>query len=477
LKTSSSKKIKWGNQMAKKLLIKCSRIVSVDPKIGDLKDAHILIEDDKIIEIAPTIDVQADEVLDASDLIVMPGLINAHLHTWQTGTKSMGSEWIGADYHKNMHANMATHFTAEDTFLGNVTGALNQIDNGTTTILDWCHNLRDLEMAERAVDGLEEAKIRAVFGHGTAKPPATEGELPYTHVPHPRERVEHLRKMRLSSNDSLVTLAMAIIGPDFGCFDVAVKDLQLARELDLLSTTHVWNGYNKNLPEAEQVKDSYLKLGEMGLLGPDHNIVHGCYLPEDQIRYVVDKGCSVTATVMCEMHGHGAFPLTWVVRDMGAMPSIGTDTNTLVAEDMFSELRGALFALRFQISQQARLDGNYPLKAMSVNSREAIEWATIGGAKALRMEDKIGSLTPGKKADIVMLRANDPNLYPVHDPIFAITDWATGANVEHVLIDGEFRKRDGKRVYPEHKYKKLRQDLMASADRLMKESNYRPSAA
>jgi cytosine/adenosine deaminase-related metal-dependent hydrolase len=76
-----------------------------------------------------------------------------------------------------------------------------------------------------------------------------------------------------------------------------------------------------------------------------------------------------------------------------------------------------------------------------------------------------------------MLRANDPNLYPVHDPIFAITDWATGANVEHVLIDGEFRKRDGKRVYPEHKYKKLRQDLMASADRLMKESNYRPSAA
>ena len=215
----------------------------------------------------------------------------------------------------------------------------------------------------------------------------------------------------------------------------------------------------------------------MDLLGPNHNIVHGCYLPENQIRYVIDQGCSVTSTVMCEMHGHGAFPLMKVVRDMGAMPSIATDTNTLVAEDMFGEIRGALFALRFQISQQARFDGNYPLETMSVNSREALEWATMGGAKALRLDDKIGSLTPGKKADIIMLRASDTNLYPVHEPVFAITDLATGANVENVMIDGEFRKRDGKRLYSQTNYKKLRNNILASADRLMKESNHRPSAA
>ena len=463
--------------MVKRLLIDCGWIVSVDPAIGDLKDAKILIVDDKIVEIGVNIEVEADESIDASDLIVMPGLINAHLHTWQTGTKSIGSEWVSPDYHKNMHSNMATRFTAEDTYLGNLMGALNQIDNGTTTILDWCHNLRDLEMAERAIDGLEESGIRAVFGHGTAKPPAGEGEVPYTHVPHPRDRLEHLRNTRLSNDDALVTLAMAILGPDFGSFGVAVKDLQLAKELNLLSTAHVWNGYNKNLPENEHVKDAHIRLGEMGLLGPNHNIVHGCYLPENQIRYVVDQGCSVTSTVMCEMHGHGAFPLMWVVRDMGAMPSIATDTNTLVAEDMFGEIRGALFALRFQISQQARFDGDYPLKTMSVNSREALEWATIGGAKALRLDDKIGSLTPGKKADIIMLRASDTNLYPVHEPVFAITDLATGANVENVMIDGEFRKRAGKRLYAKTNYKKLRSDISASANRLMEESNYRPSAA
>ena len=114
---------------------------------------------------------------------------------------------------------------------------------------------------------------------------------------------------------------------------------------------------------------------------------------------------------------------------------------------------------------------------MSVNSREALEWATIGGAKALRLDDKIGSLTPGKKADIIMLRASDTNLYPVHEPVFAITDLATGANVENVMIDGEFRKRAGKRLYAKTKYKKLRSDISASANRLMEESNYRPSAA
>ena len=114
---------------------------------------------------------------------------------------------------------------------------------------------------------------------------------------------------------------------------------------------------------------------------------------------------------------------------------------------------------------------------MPVNSREALEWATLGNAKALLLDNKIGSLTPGKKADIIMLRANDTNLYPVHEPVFAITDLANGSNVENVIIDGEFRKRHVKRLYPKKSYEKLRRDLLVSANRLMEESNYHPSAA
>ena len=463
--------------MTKKLLIKCGWLISMDPAIGDLADAEILIQNDKILEVGTNLGADADEVLDAGDLIVMPGLINAHLHTWQTALKLVGSEWVSPDYHKNMHANMATKFTAEDTYVGNLFGALNQIDNGTTTIFDWCHNLRDLEMAERAVDGLEEAEIRAVFGHGTAKPPVTEGEIPFTHVPHPRDRVEYLRNNRLSDDDGLVTLAMAILGPEFGSFEVAIDDMTLARELDLLSSAHVWNGYNRNLPQVEQIKDAYLQLGKRGLLGPDHNIVHGNYMVDDQVRYVIDQGCTVTSTVMCEMHGHGAHSLHGTVRAMGQVPSIGTDTTVLVSEDMFGEMRGALFALRFQISHEARTKGDYPLNKIPVASREALEWATVGGAKALGLDNKIGSLTPGKKADIVMLRANDQNLYPVHDPVYAVVELAHGHNVEHVMIDGQFKKRNGQLLYPKAKQGALRQKVAASANRLMDEAGYRPKAA
>lgn len=463
--------------MSKKVLIKCGWLVSMDPTIGDLSDAEILVQDDKILEVGANLGADSDEVVDASDLIVLPGLINAHLHTWQTGLKLVGSEWVSPDYHKNMHANMATKFTAEDTYVGNLFGALNQIDNGTTTIMDWCHNLRDLEMAERAVDGLEEAGIRAVFGHGTAKPPTTDGDIPFTHIPHPRDRVEYLRKNRLTSDDRLVTLALAILGPEFGSFEVAVNDMKLARELDLLSSAHVWNGYNRNLPEEEQIKDAYMQLGNMGLLGPDHNIVHGNYMADEQIRYIIDQGCTITSTVMCEMHGHGAYPLHGIVREMGHTPSIGTDTTVLVAEDMFGEMRGSLFALRFQISHEARTKGDYPLKQIPVGSREALEWATIGGAKALRLDDKIGSLTPGKKADIVMLRASDQNLYPVHDPVYAIVELANGYNVQNVMIDGQFKKRDGQLLYPKGNQDALRQKVTASANRLMDEAGYRPKAA
>lgn len=463
--------------MAKKLLIKCGWLVSMDPTIGDLSDAEILIQNDQIVAVGTNLGADADEVIDASDLIVMPGLVNAHLHTWQTGLKLVGSEWVSPDYHKNMHANMATKFTAEDTYVGNLFGALNQIDNGTTTIMDWCHNLRDLEMAERAVDGLAEAEIRAVFGHGTAKPPTAEGEIPFTHVPHPRDRIEYLRTERLSSDDGLITLAMAILGPEFGSFDVAVADMKMARELDLLSSAHVWNGYNRNLPKDEQIEDAYLQLGKLGLLGPDHNIVHGNYMPDEHIRFVIDQGCTITSTVMCEMHGHGAYSLHGIVREKGQVPSIGTDTTVLVSEDMFGEMRGSLFALRFQISHEARAKGTYPLKQIPVASREALEWATLGGAKALRLEDKIGSLTPGKKADIVMLRANDPNLYPVHDPVYAIVELANGHNVENVMINGQFKKRNGELLYPKTKQTALRQKVAASANRLMDEAGYRPKAA
>lgn len=456
----------------KRTLIECGWLVTMDDAIGDHRRARVLVEGNRIVAAGQGITADADEVIDASDMIVMPGLINAHLHTWQTGLRAIGSEWLGPDYHKNIHANLATHYGPEDNYLGNLVGALAQIDGGVTTVLDWCHNLTSLEHAERSVDGLEASGIRAVFAHGTAKPPTRPGEVPYTHVPHPRDRIEALRKSRFASDDRLVTLAMAILGPHWGTYEVAEQDLRLARELGLLSTSHATRKI------ADQVAPGgYRRLVEAGLIGPDHNLVHGNYIEDDELRPLVEAGASVTATVLVELHGHAADPVTLRVRAFGGLPSIGIDVEPIVTGEMFREMQAALLHARWAALRDNAAAGRPPLQVMPVKSREALLWATIGNARAIGLEDQIGSITPGKKADLVMLRASDLNLFPVHDPLLSITDQAHAGNVDTVMIDGVIRKRGGRRVFPDDVLARRRAELVTSVERVMRAGGFVLKAA
>ncbi|MBR1222494.1 amidohydrolase family protein [Bradyrhizobium sp. U87765 SZCCT0131] len=456
----------------KRTLIECGWLVTMDDAIGDHRRARVLVEGNRIVAAGQGITADADEVIDASDMIVMPGLINAHLHTWQTGLRAIGSEWLGPDYHKNIHANLATHYGPEDNYLGNLVGALAQIDGGVTTVLDWCHNLTSLEHAERSVDGLEASGIRAVFAHGTAKPPTRPGEVPYTHVPHPRDRIEALRKSRFASDDRLVTLAMAILGPHWGTYEVAEQDLRLARELGLLSTSHATRKI------ADQVAPGgYKRLVEAGLIGPDHNLVHGNYIEDEELKPLVEAGASVTATVLVELHGHAADPVTLRVRAFGGLPSIGIDVEPIVTGEMFREMQAALLHARWAALRENAAAGRPPLQVMPVRSREALLWATIGNARAIGLEDQIGSITPGKKADLVMLRASDLNLFPVHDPLLSITDQAHAGNVDTVMIDGVVRKQGGRRVFPDDVLARRRAELVTSVERVMRAGGFVLKAA
>lgn len=446
-------------------LIKAGWVVSLDSRIGDLEAGDILIEDDKIIDVGHGIDAEDAEIVDAKGMIVMPGLVNAHIHLWQSGFRGMGVEWVGADYFRDMHGNMATHFTAEDYYLGTLAGAVKQLNTGVTTVFEWSHGLRDLEMAERAVDALEESGIRAVFGHGTAKPPNKPGETPHSHIPHPRDRVDALRGGRLGSDDNLVTLALAILGAEYATWDVAVKDHELARELDLLCSAHVWSCFN---PAPGEPDAPYPELARMGLMGPKHNLVHANFITDDHLKAVLDTGSSISSTVMVETRGHWEEPLTGRVRDLGHMPSLGNDTAMLVSDDFWTEMKAALICLRHREQHQNR--GKPAFTSAAVRSREALEWATIGGAKALCMDHKIGSLTPGKQADLVLLNAGGVNLAPIMDPLFSITDQASAADVDSVMIAGEFKKRDGHLVTDQAVLAQKLEALEASAHRILRVS-------
>src|SRR5688572_25150089 len=148
-----------------RILIRNATLVSMDPKIGNPQNADALIDGEKIAAIGNNLTADHAAVIDGSHSIVIPGMVNAHIHTWEFPLRGIGAGWVSSrDYHGNMHQNLATRYTAHDVYLGNLLGALNQIHHGTTTIMDWCHILKDAEMTDAAIDALAESGIRAVFG-------------------------------------------------------------------------------------------------------------------------------------------------------------------------------------------------------------------------------------------------------------------------------------------------------------------------
>jgi cytosine/adenosine deaminase-related metal-dependent hydrolase len=431
--------------------------VTLDDQLGDLGCGDLLIDDDRIVAVGQTIDAPRAQRIDASDMIAMPGLVNAHMHTWQTALRGIAGDWTLGEYFRAMHAGLATRFHPEDIQIATLVGALNQINCGTTTLLDWCHNNPTPDHTDAAVDALCEAGIRAVFAHGSPKPDPKAGGQHFSQIPHPRGEIERLRRGRLAGDGALVTAAMAILGPHFSTWAVTEHDVRLGREHGLVISMH--SG------PAPLVPDGFERLAAAGLLGRDINIVHGNTLTDDQIRLAVDHGVSFSLTPEIELQmGHGE-PLTGRLRRCGGEPSLGVDLESILGGDMFSIMRATLTHQRGAEHQAARAATGKPLDRIPITARDALRWATIEGARALRMDDRIGTLTPGKQADLLLIRKTDLNLLPVTDPVATIVLQVTPANVDSVFVAGKPLKRHGRMIYPQLAQRAAA--LAASRDRLL----------
>ncbi|HTZ80465.1 MAG TPA: amidohydrolase family protein [Stellaceae bacterium] len=426
----------------RRLLIKSGTIVTMDRGVPDLPKGDLLIEDDRIAAVAPAIDAGDAEVIDAAGRIVMPGFVNAHQHTWQTALRGIAANWTILEYLHNMHAAVAPAFTPEDIHVSTLVGALNQLHSGTTTLVDWCHNNPTPAHTERAIDALQESGIRAVFLHGSPKPDPKPGQRHFSEIPHPRAEIERLARERLPSKDALVTLGMAVLGPAYSTYEVSRADLKLAREMGMLVSMHVGGG--KML-----VPDGFPRLLSEGLIDGHVNIVHGNSIDFETLKGLAGAGATVTVTPDIELQmGYGDC-LTGPLRKLGARPTLGVDIESLIGGDMFTVTRVALQALRHADSLAIRRETGLGPTRVTVEAREALEWATINGAAMLGLEHRIGSLAPGKQADVVLLDADALNLFPVTDPVAAIVLHAGIANVETVLVAGRVMKRAGKLLYPD----------------------------
>ncbi|MHC3471011.1 amidohydrolase family protein [Streptomyces sp. 7R007] len=435
-----------------RVLLRGAQVVTMAPNRPDSEHIDILVDGDRIAALDENIEAPGADVVDFSGRIVIPGLINAHLHTWQTALRSVGADWTLMQYLTHLHGEYVGHYTPADMYISNLAGALNQINCGTTTLGDWCHNALTPEHADAAVEGLIRAGIRAVFLHGT----------PYRapDIPHPLAEIDRLLDGPVRDH-ALLTLGMALQGPQYSSAETAVVDFRAGADRGLVLSMHQSGG---------EPSPGWEALRAAGLFSPLTNIVHGAGLPDDWIKTLVDAGATFTTTPENELgQGHGT-PVTGSLLRWDAAPSLGTDIDTAVPGKLLTAARIALAHQRgLDHAQHRQATGTYA-NTPSITAKQALAWATVEGARALGLADRVGRVEVGMQADLVAVDARALNLWPAHDPVATVLH-ADIANIEAVMIAGVWRKRDHALCISG--LDALNDQLQESAERLLR--NIRPA--
>ncbi|HET9520631.1 MAG TPA: amidohydrolase family protein [Candidatus Limnocylindrales bacterium] len=430
--------------MTERTLIKGGIVLTQDPQLGELPKADILIEDDKIAAVGPNIDAADARVIDATGDIVIPGFVDTHRHTWETSIRTCAPDYTLGAYFGAILDQFAPKYRADDVYAGNQWGALECINAGITTLVDWSHIMNTPAHADAAVKGLQDTGIRSVFAFGFPNTsiqawwfgPDYAGSV---------ERIDgdearRIRKQYLSSDQGLITMALATRGTNFCKPEVVRYEWELAKELGINITVHV------AMDRFGYTKMQLRGLKEMDLLYPNTTYIHSSHLLEDEWLMVRDSGGNVSLAPQIELQmGHGWAPAQ-TAEALGIPVGLSSDVATTASSDQFTQMH-AIFASergrRHQVAWDEDLDGNVPTSDL-ITVRQVLRWATLDGAKVAGIEDRAGSITPGKKADLVVIDGGAVNIAPVIDPVAAIVCAADISNVETVIIDGVIRKRDGK---------------------------------
>ncbi|KAL3477178.1 Metallo-dependent hydrolase [Aspergillus californicus] len=456
--------------MGAKYIIKHATVVSVDEAIGNVPNCDVLVEDGFIKAVGPELQHSSEHVvIDAIDAIVSPGFIDTHRHAWQTQLRTICTDFVLNDYILAVRHIFGSCYSPRDVYLGNYCGALESIDNGITYLVDHSHIMNSPEHADAAINGLRDARIRGTFCYGLYQNPAWEGSnMDAQRESDPSWRLADAKRVRqkhFSSNgtDELLRFGVSPSEAEAIPFEQLVQEIEAARSLGAaVITAHValgtydWGHFTTQ------------KLDQMGLLGPDLLWSHANSLTADELQAIRKHGVCLSATPDIELQMGVGLPIAFKAKEFGCTPGIGIDITSNCPADMFQQMRMLLQAQRYHDQVETK---TIPI-AVTRKCSEVLEMATMGGAKSVGLEKIIGSITPGKRADLLITKCRSTRLAPVHDPVGALVLYANGSDVDSVFINGELVKSQG--VLTNIDWPKLRKELQESAASIMKTASYAP---
>jgi cytosine/adenosine deaminase-related metal-dependent hydrolase len=357
-----------------------------------------LVEDGLVRDVGRGLEVAGAEVVDAGGMLVLPGFVDTHRHTWQAGLRGMGADITFGNYLELVLRTVGPRYRPDDVYTGTLAGALECLDAGITTVVDWNHIQHTPDHTAAAVEALEASGIRAVFG--------------YT-----RSDLGEARELRARLTGR-ITMAMAPFGPEIVGEDAALVEWRIARELDLPVTVHM-GGHG-----AQSATRGLDFLRRHGFLAPRTSYAHGNHYSDDQLRLIADTGGTIAVSPVVEPELGIGVPVTARARRAGVVTGLGADTVISGPGDMFSLMRA-----------------DYA-QARDLTVRDILRSATADGATVAAL-DGVGALTPGSHADIVLLRTDLPGTSPVHDPVASVVLSMDTRAVDTVIVGGRVVKRGG----------------------------------
>ena len=463
----------------RRYIIRGGAVMSMDPQVGDFPQADVLIEGKKIVAVGPNLRANGAAVIDATGRIVMPGFIDTHHHQFETALRSFLADGILINDGSNTPSGNTTYFEfilqqfapvyrPQDVYINELFGSLSQLDAGVTTVHDISQIHHSPAHSDAAIQGIIDSGRRGVLGYFESAGAVAGNQYP--------QDATRIKSQWFASTDQLTTMIMG--GEVYLGTPTYTQAWTDGRQLGLQVAAHILSpfGIRPILDLLAQGKGGVN--GDIGL-GPDNLFVHMTGMSDLGWQGVKDAGAQVSLAVPIEMNMRHGMPPILKLHSLGMEPSLSTDVECTLTADFFTQMRSTMNVQRALVNQMVLEQGTFtppdqwPTPAPGtpdlLTTRDVLRFATMNGARALRLDGKTGSLTPGKDADIIILDATAINVAPLNQVPGAVVSLMERSNVETVIVAGNVRKWKGKLVDVD--LARLRRQLEDSRDHIFAAAN------